>query len=164
MKVLFLLSLFTLGCLCVPAQRAKSALLTGEQAKKLASPCSRPGPTGFTATWEPTKEQIIDMESSFDQIRKLSVQDCCIVGARIQKPDEWYMQYAALIWNGEKIIYISATSTDQPKFRVIEEPSGKVIADWRAMAVDVCDGGNAWGVVYHIKTRRFSHLEINGVA
>jgi|GEM_PF-3465014 len=157
---------FALILACVAwafAQRSKSTLLIGKEAERLADQCSRPSPKDFTGTWEPSKDQIVGMESRFIEISKLKVASCCIVGRRIEKPDDWYMQYAALIWKGKKIIYVSAVSTDQPEYKEIDSKTGSVLADWRTRAVEICDGGNSWGVIYDVAARRFSELAVNGI-
>ena len=127
------------------AQRAKSILLTGKEAESLAHQCSRPSPKDFTGVWEPSKDQIAEMESKFNDISKLKADSCCIKGARIDKLGDWYMQYAALIWHGKKIIYISAISRDHPVGYVID-PSAKTFRTepsdaWKTDAEIICDGG-----------------------
>jgi hypothetical protein len=90
------------------------------------------------------------MESRFPEIKNLRVEECCIRGVQIEEPEEFYMQYAGLIIKGEKLIYINAFSRSAS-------------FGWKDNAITVCDGGNAWGVLYNTKTKKFYGLAINGV-
>src|SRR5688572_5927499 len=90
------------------AQRARSALLPSSEAKDLTKPCSRPGPSDFSDTWEPSSENIVKMESGLSKISRLKVKSCCVEGVAIKNPDEWYLQYVGIVRNGKKLIYISA--------------------------------------------------------
>ena len=133
------------------AQREKSTLLPPSQAKTVTDQCSRPGPSKFTDTWQPSKEELQEMESGFGEIRKLTVLDCCLTGVQIKDPQSYYMQYAGIVLDGKKLIYINAIPGEPGDF-------------WREQAVVICDGGNAWGVLYDPKTKKFYSLAINGVA
>ena len=152
LKYLFCIFCFTLS-LCVSsfAQREKSVLLPASEAKNITRQCSRPSPEKFSDTWQPSKDEIKEMESNFSQIKKLKVKDCCIVGAQIENPEEYYMQYMGIIVDGEKLIYISAIGTSKPS------------DGWKEFAFTICDGGNAWGVLYNPKTKKFYDLAINGI-
>ena len=91
------------------------------------------------------------MESRFSQIKKLRVKKCCIQGAQIKNPEEFYMQYVGIIIDGKKLIYINAFSESNPD------------EVWKKSAVNICDGGNAWGVLYNPETKKFYDLAINGI-
>ena len=105
------------------------------------------------------------MESRLSNISKLNAK-CCFEGASIEDPSKWFMQYAALVWRGKRIIYISAIEREQPTNYVIENGKFKEIPSdsWKDFAVVICDGGNTWGVIYDPETGRFSELSINGIA
>ncbi len=151
-RFFYIICLLFLISLSVFAQRKKSTLLPESEAKNVTKQCSRPSPEKFSDTWQPSKEEIEEMEANFSQIKKLRVKECCIQGAQIEKPEEYYMQYIGIIVNGEKLIYINAFgSFDLPK-------------SWKKFTVSVCDGGNAWGVLYNSKTKKFFDLAINGIA
>ncbi len=152
--------------ICVNAQRSKSALLPADEAKKLAKQCSRPSPDDFSGTWEPTAKQIKTMEMDLNDITKLKVESCCIIGDQVANPDDWYLQYAALIWKGKKIIYVSSVSTEKPRGYCFDKDG--IITDtsceyWKQHAAIVCDGGTQWGVIYDVSTGKFSDLAVNGV-
>jgi hypothetical protein len=143
-------------------QGSKSVLLPVSQAKTVSDQCSRPAPNDFSDTWEPNQAQIEEMEWKLNDISKLEVKSCCIIGGRVEEPGDWYRQYVGLIWHGRKVIYINGVSRDKPNYKVIRD--GMVIGDWTTDAVMVCDGGTAWGVIYDVRTKTFSELAVNGVA
>ena len=151
------------------AQRSKSALLPASEAKQLTYQCSRPSPKAFTDTWEPSKADIEKMESKFSEIKKLEVKDCCIRGAKVNNPEDYYMQYVGIVLGTKKLFYISAISTNSPVAHSVETMDGKIIAEekpdvyWKKHAIMICDGGNAWGVLYEPATGKFFDLAINGV-
>ena len=163
-QALFIL-IFT-GILGAQTTREKSALLTGDEAKRLAKQCSRDSPSDFTGTWEPPVDVLTAMEKRLSEISSLRAK-CCIEDAGIENPKAWYLQYAALVWHGKKIIYISAIGREQPTDFVREGDSGpfkEVASDsWKSFAVVICDGANAWGVIYDPESGKFSNLSINGV-
>jgi hypothetical protein len=144
-------SLTLLFCLSASAQREKSAVLPASEAKRATNQCSRPSPDKFTDTWQPSEAEIKEMESRFSQIKKLRVKECCIQGEQIENPERYYMQYVGIVAEGKRLIYINA-------FAPIDANEG-----WKDNAVVICDGGNAWGVLYDPKAKKFYDLAINGV-
>jgi hypothetical protein len=148
------------------AIREKSTILQSDEAKRVAKQCSRYSPSDYTDTWMPSLDDIRKMERNLSEISKLRAK-CCIEGAGIEDPDKWYLQYAGLIWKGKKIIYISAIGRDQPTDLVIDESTKKYKEvpsnTWKDFATIICDGGNAWGVIYDPQTNKFSNLSVNGV-
>ena len=164
---LMMLGLFLLVVPAVSAQRAKSVLLPAEEGKKVAKQCSRPSPEDFTDTWIPDAEQLRAMESRLKDISRLRAEGCCIEGARVENPEQWYLQYAALVWKGKKIIYVSAIGRE-PTTDWVLSSDGKTHKEvpndnWKKFAIIICDGGNAWGVIYFPQTGKFSDLSVNGI-
>ncbi len=159
--------LLALVSLSVFAQREKSALLPASEAEAVTKQCSRPSPRNFSGTWQPSNEEILEMEAHFAKIKRLKVKKCCIIGARIENPEEFYMQYVGIVVDGKKLIYINAFG----EFGTlgIEESADSSITfiktdDWKTSAVIVCNGGYEWGVLYNPKTKKFFDLAINGIA
>src|SRR5215467_1506114 len=163
MKIISLLLIVSIAVTTMNGQtiRAKSALLTGDEAKRLAKQCSRDSPSDFTDTWKPSVDELTEMEKKFDQISLLKA-NCCIEGLRVDNPNAWYMQYAALIWKGKKIVYISALSTEEPKRGICVDKNGIVTDEhcesWKVHAQIVCDAVTGWGVVYDVAAGKFSDL------
>ncbi|HEX7294400.1 MAG TPA: hypothetical protein VF251_01525 [Pyrinomonadaceae bacterium] len=92
------------------------------------------------------------MEARFSEINKLTVEECCVIGYRVEHPEEYYMQYVGIIVDGKKLIYINAFGATEPS------------DSWKEKAVVICDGGTAWGVLYDPQTKKFSKLAVNGIA
>jgi hypothetical protein len=148
-QLLSAICLIVLLCLSAFAQREKSTLLPASEAKNVTHQCSRPSPEKFSDTWRPSKAEIKEMEANFSQIKRLRVEECCIQGAQVENPEEFYMQYIGIIVNGDKLIYINAFAGHSE--------------GWKEVAVTICDGGNAWGVLYNPNTKKFYGLAMNGV-
>ena len=167
MKALLYIFIFLAIASTVSAQRSKSALLSSDEAEKVAKQCSRPSPKEFSDTWRPSTEQIKKMEGRLSDISKLRVKSCCIIGATVEDPENWYLQYAALVWKGKKIIYINAVSRKEPERGPCAGKDGLIYDEhcesWKHQAWIVCDGGNSWGVVYDVAAAKFSELAVNGI-
>ena len=131
--------------------KTRWTLLPETQADKAKQLCSRPGPPKFQATWKPTESDIQTMESRLSRISRLRTQSGT-VGVQIKHPDRYYRQYLGIVINDHKFIFINAFCHDKPP------------EIWREMLIDICDGGCSWGVIYDVRTGKFSHLEMNGVA
>jgi len=166
-RLIFVLLTVILFASLAVAQREKSALLRGEEAKRLAKQCSRDSPSDFTDTWIPSAEDLRKIETRLSDISKLRAK-CCVEGAGIEDPNKWYLQYAGLVWHGKKVIYISAISRQVPTDFVKDEATGKFkkvpSTSWKEFAVVICDGGSAWGVIFDPGTGKFEDLSINGIA
>lgn len=131
--------------------KTRWTLLAETEADRARQLCSRPGPPKFQATWKPTLSDIQSMETRLSRISRLRTQSG-ILGVRIKHPERYYRQYLGIIIDGQKFIFINAFCDDKPP------------ETWREMLIDRCDGGCSWGVVYDVRTGKFSHLEMNGVA
>jgi hypothetical protein len=107
------------------------------------------------------------MEANFSKIKKLKVKKCCIRGAQIENPENFHMQYVGIVIGGKKLIYINAFPGSLTiGLRQNEDSTftSEKSDHWKTSAIIVCDGGNAWGVLYNLKTKKFFDLAINGIA
>jgi hypothetical protein len=146
--LVFFLSSFAL------AQRAKSVVLPEKEAKRITDQCSRETPSEVTGTWTPSPEDIKKMEAKLSDIKNLRAK-CCIKGQQIEDPEQYYMQYAGIISNGKKLIYINA----------FDGPEPGISKFWKERSVMICDGGvTAWGVLYDPAKGIFFDLSVNGLA
>jgi hypothetical protein len=107
-------------------------------------------------TWEPTKEEIREMEKSFDKLAVLKPErDCCLrVNGSIFHfiPDQYYMQYAAVFLDGHAYIYINA-------FRTPPKTWEKA---WQTDWIMVKGGGHDfWQALYDPANKSFSKLTFN---
>lgn len=107
------------------------------------------------------------MEAKLGDISRLKAKKCCIRGDSVKNPNDWYLQYAGLVWKGKKIIYVGGISIEEPlgpcidKDMVITSMTG--CSAWKERAYIVCDGGVTWGVIYDIKNGKFSDLAVDGI-
>lgn len=125
----------------------------------LARPCSRETPKaeGF---WTPTSAEIAQLEADLGKLLDVRSEVCCVSGSSLTAKDieTSYRQYAGLMVNGQRLIYINA-------FPAASRTDGELLSDWRTEPVYVCDGGPwYWGVLYDPERRRFSQLAFNGFA
>ncbi len=124
---------------------AHGSVLYGDQAKTLSKQCSRPPLKNIKGAWIPSANQITLMEQQLDQylgkhhpaIRK--------------NIGQVYFQYAGLIRNKKKFIYINTL-----------DHYTQTNPDWRHTAMIVCDGGASfWGLEYDPATEEFTDMTFN---
>lgn len=129
-----------------------SVVLPETAATGVAHQCSRPGPPKFEATWTPSSDIVREMEERIDDIRSLRA-GCCIRGTRITNLESYYFQYAGIVVNDRKLIYVNA---------FWGSPDSEA---WLTQPVMYCDGGSgSWGVLYDPERRVFFELHVNGIA
>jgi hypothetical protein len=125
--------------------QAHGIVLLGDQATSLIKQCSRPALKNTKGMWIPSANQIALMEQRLDlylgkhypAIRK--------------NIGQLYFQYAGLIRNKKKFIYIN--TLDQ---------HAQANPDWRHTAMIICDGGDTfWGLEYDPVTHQFSEMTFN---
>lgn len=128
-------------------------LLTGDQAGILIHQCSRESPMAIQSAWTPTAAVLEKMELQLAAITRLESKICCGVGGKIDDVNAYYRQYAGLVIEGRRLIYINAFVRTAN------------ISDWRIQPALICDGGQAyWGVLYDPATGEFFDLAFNGEA
>jgi len=162
-QIFSIVSLMFLVSFCVFAQREKSTLLPGSEATDVTDQCSRPGPKNFSAIWQPSQEEIREMEANFSKIEKLKAKKCCIEGERVENPEEFYMKYVGIIVNGKKLIYINAFNVYAiVDFAPNDGSQPQVTSDyWKRGAILACGDGKGWGALFNPKTKTFFDLAIN---
>jgi len=129
-------------------------LLEGDEAGVLIHQCSRESPEAIKAVWTPTATVLEKMEARLTAINKLESTACCGAGFRVDDVNAYYRQYAGLVIEDRKLIYINAFSR-----------SAAGIDDWRQQPVMICDGGRSfWGVLYDPVSGNFFDLAFNGDA
>lgn len=126
-------------------------LLEGDQAAILIHQCMREAPLAIQDTWVPEAADVEKLDARLVDITKLESTVCCGAGERVANIDGYYLQYAGLVIEGRKLIYINAL------------PDNSSHKDWRSKAVLACDASrDYWGVLYDPKTGSFSDLAFNG--
>jgi hypothetical protein len=126
-------------------------LLEGDKAAVLIHQCSRESPVAIQSVWTPSMSVLETMESRLPAISKLESKICCGLGARVADVAVFHRQYAGLVIEGRKLIYINAFARTAS------------INDWRQQPVMNCGGGQAyWGVLYDPASEVFFDLAFNG--
>ena len=142
--------LWCLLCAAGPAAADDLAtLLPREQAATVVQQCSRAVPR-ISGTWQPTERQIHQLEEDFKTLEGHPAEACCSPGVRLENPLRSHRQYAGVIRDGRRLIYVNAFPEPAPP-------------NWRSSPVVVCDGGEGyWGALYDPVLRTFSQLAFNG--
>ena len=165
-KLLFAVILFFYGCSLSNEISGQSnilpnqyTLLDSTKAEILVSQCSRYAPI-IEGSWNPSEQQIKELENHIFKISELTADSCCIIGQKVNDVNKFYRQYVGVIVNGQKLIYINAF----PNFEFDNLPKNYKKPDWRKEPYTVCDGGEYyWGVLYNPLTKEFRELAFNGV-
>lgn len=121
------------------------SVLPVSQAKALSKQCSRPSLSGIQTSWHPSARQIAKLELGLDQYLRQHYP------ALRQQIGQYYFQYAGLVRQQRRFIYINA----------IDEYAQNN-PDWRHTAMIMCDGGERfWGLEYDLATGKFSAMTFN---
>ena len=135
-----------------------STTISVEEAPNLLKQCSRSVPEKIKGYFELKNEDIEKLESDFKKVLDLKPEGCCYSG-KIRGLNNHGYQYAGLVINNKKYIYINAFYIDS------EEELERYKKDWKFRPVIICDGGEFyWGVLYDIENGTFSQLSMNGVS
>jgi hypothetical protein len=134
-------------------RRQPWVLLPESQASAVVQQCSRAVPR-ITGTWVPTARDLKRLEHDLATLRGRLAEACCAPKARLDDPSQYLRQYAGVLREGRRVIYVNAFRRD---------PFAGSAQDWHSTPVILCDGdpGN-WGVLYDPGTRRFFRLAFNG--
>jgi hypothetical protein len=135
-------------------------ILDSAQTKALLKQCSRSTtPKKVKSYWKPTQNDIERLENNFNKLYGQSSKTGFIFGKMTDSLQEFGFQYAGVVMNRRKYIYINAfpiSTLDYYKERNFDLTKQPVV---------VCDGGSSlWGVLFDIETQQFIHLSFNGIA
>jgi hypothetical protein len=166
----FIISFFTvtalLGVLTSHSQTGDfkpsfSAAFDTAQGKYLLSQCSRSTPKNIAGFWTISTEDVNLIESYFKKIYSLTAEGCCWQGRKLDSLKNYGFQYVGVVINLRKYIYVNAFRLDEIELL----KRYKKDFDPTKQPIKVCDGGNDfWGVLFEVKTKKFSHLSFNGQA
>jgi hypothetical protein len=121
------------------------AILSSAQAPGMIRQCSRPSPKNVTGFWTPSVGDVLEAEKRLPAF----LSRC---GHKIDLA-RTHRQYMGIISAGKKLVYLNALLAEESDL------------DWRAGAIMVCDGGDAyWGVEFDPADKSFQNLEFNGEA
>jgi hypothetical protein len=123
------------------------AILPVSEGPALMKQCSRNAPTDVSGFWNPSPSQVNAIEQQLPELLRKS-------GHKLKLSDS-YRQYVGITVHGKKLIYLNSFPESVPS------ESG---LDWRAKAIIVCDGGDAfWGVEFDPAENTFHEIQFNGV-
>jgi hypothetical protein len=126
-------------------------LLEGDQAAIVIHQCMREAPVAIQDTWVPEAAVVQKLDTQLPDIMALTSTLCCGAGDRVANLNRYYLQYAGLVIEGHKLIYINALPADSAN------------SEWRSKAVLSCAAStDYWGVLYDPENGLFSDLAFNG--
>lgn len=143
----------------INAMLYKSLLLSlvspcsGAQAKYVVLPAHVVnGIVVHSGTWEPTEDNIADLEAATPQIAVLPIEGWPSK-LHIEHPEGYFRQYVPILRGDRKLIYVSAFCDDPPP------------RYWRSKLVVAIDGATCyWQAFYDPFTKKYSNLRINARA
>lgn len=152
---------------------ADGTVFYGKHAFELLGSCSRDSPGGVQGAWDPTVDQIAELERRLPQAladhiatRPRTRQALNnLVTAYADKDFVGYdRQYGGLLVDGQKLIYVNAFPHQWLDFDGSDMTAmWKQTPDWRHRMVTLCDGGHTFfGVLYDPVTGRFQDFQFSG--
>lgn len=155
MRNIYIVAMMVLAAMASPASakttQSRHIVLQGEQAAIVIHQCMREAPLAIQDTWTPDAAVVEKLNAHLADITALTSSLCCGVGDRLTGLDRYYLQYAGLVIEDHRYIYINAL------------PGKSAPDDWRDMAVMSCAADrDYWGVLYDPESGRFSDLAFNG--
>jgi hypothetical protein len=160
-KTIFLVAALLLAS-CTSGRSAlpeRTTVLPPEEATHVLQQCSRETPKPVTGAWAVPPSVVARLEQDLPKLPSLVSQTCCGKGSSVANPRLYFRQYAGVMVEGRRYVYINAFH-DQPIYLRHQDKDM-----WRTKPVLVCDGGEGfWGVLYDPEARKFSQLSFNGSA
>ncbi len=115
--------------------------------------CSRATPSAVSGAWQPSSEDIDELERALPKYLEQRVR----TGEEVPPERQAYhRQYVGFARKGERYIYGNFY------------PASAATGYWKAreskQAFVVCDGGPAfWGIVFRVSTKTFEEIHFNGL-
>ena len=136
-----------------------STTLKKAKAEKILWQPSRNHPVEIAEYWQPRKSDIAKLELNFKKILSITSDSCCGSKAKVENLDLFVFQYASVIYNNKKYIYINTFAIPTP-YEI-----NKFYKYWKRNPVIVYDGGKYhWGILFNIEDLEFEQLAFNGSA
>lgn len=137
-----------------------STIISANNGLIMMNQCSRSTPENINGFFELAKNDVEQLEENFKNVYSLKSTKCCYAKKKIQNLENFAFQYIGVMIKNEKYIYINAlrfSNSDE-----VDE-SKSFFKNWKTLPINVCDGGSSyWGVLYHIKRKKFIQFSING--
>jgi hypothetical protein len=141
-----------------------SVVFPAEKGPTLLKQCSRavPGPT--QAAWLPEPDTIRQLEIALVPVFQQAANKAVMEGARPGVPSEYYRQYAGIVVEGRRLVYVNGFNASLLELEAQLRPP-RPATDWRAVAIDVCDGWTGFfGAEYDPAARTVHNFRFNGRA
>ena len=130
-------------------------LLSGRQALALTRPCSRPPPGPVSGQWTPSARDLDAFDMPLTDVLGGQLARANVTAA----PRDYDRQYAGLIINGRRVIYVNGVNRD-----IAERQSDLAHpVDWRNEAIILCDGGSlSFGAEFDAVTHQVTNFAFDG--
>ena len=136
-------------------------ILSPSQGGELLHQCSRDAPKEADGYWQPSPEDIDEVESSLQKFIKAPENSSSTGLLEVAKQYSvmFHRQYVGFIKNGERYVYGNFYSERE----VVGISKTAPVDELKPMVV--CDGGPSfWGIVYRVSTKRIESIAFNGEA
>jgi len=141
-----------------------SVVFPAERVATLVKQCSRPVPGPIETGWLPEPEMIRQFDIALVPVFREAANKAGIEGARPGAPSEYYRQYGGIVVDGRRLIYVNGFNASMLELGAKLRPP-RPATDWRAVAIDVCDGWTGYfGAEYDPATRTVQNFHFNGRA
>ncbi len=131
-------------------------VLSGRESKNAAKYVGHWPEETVNGTWVMSESDVEGVESNLHHIADIPFPNTAHKGSQIPHPEEYFRQYAGVLIDHRKIIFVNA---------LCETAATKYETYWREKFVLVLDGGDCyWNVRYDPETKQFSQLVVSGVA
>ena len=111
-------------------------------------------PQNVEKYFQPGEKQVDEMHQYLGSVISMKCHSNLIDDAEcVTNLEDYIYQYVGITMDNENYIYVNAAKKDHPFLKWVH---------WKKSALTVSDGGNDfWGVLYCVRTKRFSQLSIN---
>ena len=136
-----------------------SVVLAEDAASTLLRQCSRRVPIVATGTWGPDAGTIAHLEGALFPVLQQALDRRVSLSAEKLFAEDYYRQYGGVVAGGKRVVYVNGFHRG---FLALLGWTPERAAEWRRVAVMVCDGG-AWyfGALYDPETQRVESLDFN---
>jgi hypothetical protein len=131
----------------------KFTIIKDSLGRELVNQCSRPSPEEASKFFNLSNSEVQVLHKNFKKIYKTKCTDKAYKGFTVSDTVPTVYQYVGVFMNDRKHIYINAFPEEM--LSLLRHP-------WKQQPLIICDGSkHFWGVVFDLKTERFSDLYMN---
>jgi hypothetical protein len=134
-------------------------ILPEDKAWASATQCSRPVPHAVKGVWTPDRETVVRLEKALALALVDALRRAPIPESRRYPPTDYYRQYAGLVVNGKRIVYVNGFHR---KYLARSTRGGRTLA-WQMTPINVCDGAEwFFGAEFDVAAERIENVHFNG--